>query len=117
MHISTLALIISTASLVAANVKPPPPCGTCNPVSGKNRCDVTTSCINTGTSFHCACRAGYKASQNNNDVSRQFRLPMPNYEFLVFVPENTACNTLCNNPFGMPSELCNEVKLYNQCPA
>jgi hypothetical protein len=116
MHLSTLALIVGTASLVAANRRPPH-CGTCNPVSGENHCDVTTSCINTGTAFHCACRAGYKASEDNNDVTKQFRLPMPHYEFLVFVPENTACNTLCNDPFSLPSGLCDEVTLYNQCPA
>lgn len=117
MRFSVLALIVATTTLAAASPKPKPPCGTCNPVSGKNRCDVSTSCINTGTSFHCACRAGYKASPNNNNVNKQFRLPMPNYEFLVFVPENTPCNTLCSNPMAPPSGLCNEVPLYNQCPA
>jgi hypothetical protein len=101
---------------VAANPKPKPPCGNCNLVSGENRCDITTSCINTGTSFHCACRAGYKASQNNNNVNQQFRLPMPNYKLLVFVPENTPCNTLCNNRMAPPNELCNEFRFTTSAP-
>lgn len=84
----------------------PGTCGTCNPISGLNGCDITTSCINTGTQFHCACRAGYKAG-NKND----FRIRMPNYEFLVFVPTGQTCNALCNNPFGYGPELCREVPL------
>ncbi|OOF96526.1 hypothetical protein ASPCADRAFT_206702, partial [Aspergillus carbonarius ITEM 5010] len=69
----------------------PATCGTCNPLSGENYCDVTTSCINTGTRFHCACRAGYKASLNNYDITKQFRLNVPGYQFLVFTPEYTQC--------------------------
>ncbi|KAJ5113206.1 adhesin [Penicillium angulare] len=108
------ALILLTAGLALA--KPAPPtCGTCNPVSGQNSCDITTSCINTGTSFHCACRAGYKASSHNNDIHEQFRLNMPDYKFLVFVPENTACDTLCDNPFGAPNTICQEVPTYSKC--
>jgi hypothetical protein len=84
-------------------------CGTCNPISGQNHCDQTTSCINTGAHFHCACRAGYKASNDNADVNKQFRLKMPNFEFLVFTPVNTVCGTLCDNPFGGISTLCKEV--------
>jgi hypothetical protein len=117
MHFSIITLIIATVTLVAADCSTKPPCGTCNPISGENRCDITTSCINTGFSFHCACRAGFKASQDNNNVNQQFRLPVPNYEFLVFVPENTPCNTLCSDPMAAPNNLCNEVPLYNQCPA
>ncbi|KAJ5666200.1 uncharacterized protein N7477_008648 [Penicillium maclennaniae] len=113
MHV-TLIAVVAAATLALANPAPPK-CGTCNPVSGQNSCDVTTSCINTGSTFHCACRAGYKASQADNNVHSQFRLPMPNYEFLVFVPENTVCNTLCDNPYATPSELCNEVHLYEKC--
>ncbi|CAI7566288.1 unnamed protein product [Penicillium glandicola] len=117
MHFSIITLIIATASLVAANPTSSPQCGTCNPVSGENKCDPSTSCINTGTSFHCACRAGFKASQHNDDLNTQFRLPMPNYEFLVFVPENTVCNTQCNDLYAAPSDLCQEVKLQQQCTA
>ncbi|CAP99309.1 hypothetical protein E8E15_010285 [Penicillium rubens] len=117
MHFSILTLIVATASLVVANPTPWSQCGTCNPISGKNGCDPSTSCINTGTSFHCACRAGFKASQYDNDVYNQFRLPMPNYEFLVFVPEHTTCNTPCNDPYAAPSDLCKEVKLQHQCAA
>ncbi|PLB48073.1 adhesin [Aspergillus steynii IBT 23096] len=96
--------------------KIPPTCGTCNPISGQNSCDITTSCINTGTRFHCACRAGYKASRNNNDIRKQFRLNVPNYQFLVFTPESTECNTLCDNHNGAGPNLCAEVPIRNQCP-
>jgi hypothetical protein len=91
----------------------PGTCGTCNPISGLNGCDITTSCINTGSKFHCACRAGYKAG-NGND----FRLRMPNYEFLVFVPTGQTCNALCNNPYGYSPDLCKEVPLKDTatCP-
>lgn len=107
-------IFLTTASLALAGVTPPK-CGTCNPISGQNSCDITTSCINTGSTFHCACRAGYKASPNNFDIKQQFRLPMPNYEFLVFVPERTACDMLCDDPFAPPSELCSEVHLFKKC--
>jgi hypothetical protein len=112
--LTTILLLTLFSLLVTATVAPT--CGTCNPVSGQNHCDPTTSCINTGTRFHCACRAGYKASTNNKDITKQFRLPMKNYEFLVFTPEFTQCNTLCNEWFLPPPNLCNEVPLYKQCP-
>ncbi|KAJ5112421.1 hypothetical protein N7532_000466 [Penicillium argentinense] len=115
MQLSIIALLATAAGLALANPSPPPKCGTCNPLSGQNSCDITTSCINTGKTFHCACRAGYKASKRNNDIYSQFRLPMPNYEFLVFVPENTVCNTLCDNPYSAPADLCKEVRLYDKC--
>ncbi|KAJ5529695.1 hypothetical protein N7527_003088 [Penicillium freii] len=117
MHFSIIALIITAASLVTADSSPGAQCGTCNPISGENWCDPSTSCINTGKSFHCACRAGYKASQYNSDLHHQFRLPMPNYEFLVFVPEGTACNIPCDDIYAAPSDLCKEVKLQHQCEA
>jgi hypothetical protein len=91
-------------------------CKTCNPISGQNHCDPTTSCINTGTRFHCACRAGYKASTVDKDITKQFRLNMHNYQFLVFTPESTACNTLCKNPYDGVATLCTEVPIYTQCP-
>ncbi|KAJ5569768.1 uncharacterized protein N7459_009198 [Penicillium hispanicum] len=114
MQFSVLTVLVTAATLTLASPAPPK-CGTCNALSGQNSCDQTTSCINTGSTFHCACRAGYKASEANDDIHQQFRLPMPNYEFLVFVPENTVCNTLCDDPTAAPSELCNEVHLYSQC--
>ncbi|KAL2012223.1 hypothetical protein VTN00DRAFT_4941 [Thermoascus crustaceus] len=110
----TVLLLTSSASLVAA-ISPIPVCGTCNPLSGQNSCDPTTSCINTGTQFHCACRAGYKASKKNQDWGKQFRLNMPNYGFLVFTPENTVCDTLCDNHAGAGPDLCAEVPVYDQC--
>ncbi|OQD74185.1 hypothetical protein PENDEC_c012G00704 [Penicillium decumbens] len=106
-------LVLTAATLALANPTPST-CGTCNPLSGQNSCDITTSCINTGSTFHCACRAGYKACEAE-DIHSQFRLPMPNYQFLVFVPENTVCDTLCDDPYAAPSELCNEVRLYEKC--
>ena len=110
--------LFAAAAMAAPGRHPPPPpkCGTCNPVSGENHCDITTSCINTGSRFHCACRAGYKASQHNNDVTKQFRLNMKDYEFLVFTPESTSCNTLCDNPYGFGPDLCSEVPVYDHCP-
>lgn len=114
MQLSILTILITAATMALANPTPPK-CGTCNPISGQNSCDQTTSCINTGSTFHCACRAGYKASHANNDIHQQFRLPMPNYEFLVFVPENTVCDTLCDNPYSAPADLCKEVHLYQKC--
>ncbi|KAL4743743.1 hypothetical protein BDV11DRAFT_177266 [Aspergillus similis] len=114
MKLSAL-LVLSTATLALTKPTPPPTCGVCNPISGVNGCDITTSCINTGTRFHCACRAGYKASKKNNDVTKQFRLPMPDYEFLVFTPEYTTCDTLCDNPYGSSKDLCKEVPVYDKC--
>ncbi|KAI9036715.1 putative adhesin [Aspergillus affinis] len=114
--ILTALALFSTSTLAVAGRPPPPPtCGTCNPVSGQNSCDITTSCINTGTRFHCACRAGYKASTDNNNIHKQFRLNVPNYQFLVFTPESTECNTLCNNHNGAGPNLCAEVPIRNQC--
>jgi hypothetical protein len=31
------------------------------------------------------------------------------------VPENTVCNTLCDNPWAAPNEICQEVQLYEHC--
>ncbi|THC98440.1 hypothetical protein EYZ11_002099 [Aspergillus tanneri] len=87
--ISIVASLLASSSLVLSNTIPAPTCGTCNPLSGQNNCDITTSCINTGTRFHCACRAGYKASEDNNDITKQYRLNVPNYRFLVFTTEST----------------------------
>ncbi|KAL4910427.1 hypothetical protein BDW74DRAFT_173883 [Aspergillus multicolor] len=117
MKLLPTLLLLSTATLTLATPAPAPApkCGTCNPISGVNGCDITTSCINTGTRFHCACRAGYKASKNNKDVTKQFRLAMPNYEFLVFTPEYTKCDTLCDNPYGYSGNLCKEVPVYDKC--
>ncbi|RAK71191.1 putative adhesin [Aspergillus fijiensis CBS 313.89] len=108
--------LLATASPTGTQPPAAPICGTCNPLSGQNNCDVTTSCINTGTRFHCACRAGYKASPANADVTKQFRLPFPNFQFLVFVPEFTQCNTLCDNPYGASPQLCAEVPVQSSCP-
>lgn len=119
----TSSLLLLASHLVGAspvansNPPPAPVCGICNPLSGQNSCDPTTSCINTGKSFHCACRAGYKASKNNGNVTQQFRLQVPNYEFLVFTPENTVCDTLCDHPYDGTATLCSEVPIYTECEA
>ncbi|OAX80959.1 hypothetical protein ACJ72_04697, partial [Emergomyces africanus] len=100
-----------------AKPEPAPVCRTCNPVSGENHCDPSTSCINTGKRFHCACRAGFKASKDNNNIHKQFRLPFKNFEFLVFTPEYTECNIPCNNNMKPANDLCHEVPLYEHCKA
>jgi hypothetical protein len=115
-NLSILTTLFLASAALVSSTSIPPKCGTCNPLSGQNHCDITTSCINTGTRFHCACRAGYKASKDNHDVSKQFRLNMPNYQFLVFTPESTECNTLCDNPYGFGPDLCAEVPIYDKCP-
>ena len=115
MHFSIFTVLLTAATLALADPGWPE-CGTCDPTAGQNGCDISTSCINTGSLFHCACRAGYKASKNNADVSQQFRLQMPNFEFLVFVPEYTPCDTLCDNPYGYSPELCSEVPTEYDCP-
>jgi len=115
LAILSSALLGLTSALPQSSVARRDVCGTCNPISGQNFCDITTSCISTGTEFHCACRAGYKASEDNGNVSEQFRLEMPNYEFLVFVPEYTSCNTLCDNTDGFNPQLCAEVPIEPTC--
>lgn len=91
---------------------------TCDPLAGQTKCDITTSCLNAGqpNQYVCACRAGYKATSNNWDIMEQFRLSLPGYEFLVFVPEETPCSILCDNHLGPPSELCSEVPALDKCP-
>ncbi len=91
----------------------PESCGTCDPTSGKNKCHITTSCISTGAEHHCACRAGYKADADSGDITKHFRLPWANFEHLVFVPENTPCDTLCTR--GSLPDLCTDVELHSEC--
>ncbi|KAI9889449.1 MAG: hypothetical protein M1814_005312 [Vezdaea aestivalis] len=93
-------------------------CKQCNPISGLNMCHSSTSCIGTiatAGKFYCACAAGKKANAANGDVSRHFRLPFPNYEFLVFVAPGVACDTNCNVSQGNPGDLCQEVAKHNEC--
>jgi Astacin (Peptidase family M12A) len=95
---------------------PPSPCPTCNPTSGLNKCDITTSCITTSPgNNHCACRAGYRANAPGSQTAVQFRLPFPGQEYRVFVAPGVVCDTLCDNPFGAPDSICNEVQLLTQC--
>ncbi|KAK2782284.1 hypothetical protein FQN52_007004 [Onygenales sp. PD_12] len=125
--LTTLLLLATSSVLVAGRPYaendphippvnlPHPVCGTCNPLSGENYCDVTTSCINTGKRFHCACRAGYKATKDDHDIKKQFRLPFKNFEFLVFTPEHTECNVLCHDNTQPANKLCQEVPLMEHC--
>jgi len=94
-----------------------PLCSTCNPIPGLNHCDITTSCITTEPSGHtqCACRAGYRANALGSQVALQWRIPFPGQEYRVFVAPGVPCDTLCNVPFGAPSDICNEVQVLNQC--
>lgn len=125
MHTNALLLTAVSALIALSTANPlqvrsaspaggpqnPPTCGVCNPISGLNRCDVSTSCINTGSSFHCACRAGFKATTDPANTWDQFRIKLPSYESLVFVSEKVACNTPCDDPTAAPSYLCQEVKV------
>lgn len=63
-------------------------CTLCNPSPLENKCDITTSCINTQTGSHpmCACRAGYKANPGYDATElAEWRLPFQGQEYRVFV--------------------------------
>lgn len=117
-------LLLTTTALAAAVPNPephpdshPPTCGTCTPLGGHNDCHPSTSCINTGKRFHCACRAGYKVKHaHDDDITHHFRLPVENYEFLVFTDPGEECNALCDEWTQPPPKLCSEVKLQEHCP-
>ncbi|KAF9887724.1 hypothetical protein FE257_009677 [Aspergillus nanangensis] len=73
-------------------MSPLPDCPTCDPQQGGEH--------------RCACRAGYKSGVPGNE----YRIAVPEYGFLVFVPEGTQCNTLCNEATNVePNKLCSEV--------
>ncbi|KAH8655864.1 hypothetical protein BX600DRAFT_515551 [Xylariales sp. PMI_506] len=92
-------------------------CGTCDPTAGKNKCHPSASCTNTGTEYHCMCRAGYKAAGSaNSDVTKHFRLPWTNFEQIVFVAEGVECTQLCDFPHGISPQLCSEVPTQWTCP-
>jgi hypothetical protein len=42
-------------------------------------------------------------------------LPFPGQEYRVFVKPGVACDTLCDNPFGAPQDICTEIELLPQC--
>lgn len=59
----TILLLAAVASLSLGAAVPEPnaptpkcPIDECNPTPGFNKCDITTSCIQTGSQHHCACR-------------------------------------------------------------
>ena len=122
--ITFLALLafsaLSTAKPSLFNRDVPPQCATCNPTSGLNQCDITTSCITTGQNDYCACRAGFKAvTSYTDDLNIQFRLNGGDFANRVYVPPNTPCDVLCDDPFAGPGPngLCSEVPLAYTCVA
>ncbi|KAI8922393.1 hypothetical protein DFJ77DRAFT_22730 [Powellomyces hirtus] len=84
-------------------------CPECIPAAGQNTCDVTTSCIPApagpalGKSF-CGCRAGFKSSAPDDDLTSHWRLPGPNR---VYVAAGASCNTPCS--ISAAGEYCAEV--------
>ncbi|ETN38872.1 uncharacterized protein HMPREF1541_06913 [Cyphellophora europaea CBS 101466] len=123
MH-TTLAIpfiaLLSLTNAVSLKLRnaPDAQCGTCNPTAGQNLCDVSTSCIATGMSNYCACRAGYKAVAGQGDPSVQFRLTGADFENRVFVPTGVSCDVLCDDPYAGPGPngLCSEVILTTCAP-
>jgi hypothetical protein len=115
--LALLSLTTATTTLKLRN-SPNTSCGTCNPTSGLNLCDVSTSCISTGSTNYCACRAGYKAVAGQGDPSVQFRLTGADFENRVFVPTGVTCDVLCDDPFAGPGPegLCSEVILTTCMP-
>ncbi|PUU75088.1 hypothetical protein B9Z19DRAFT_1091130 [Tuber borchii] len=89
-------------------------CEQCDPHPPNNKCDITTSCINTLPSYqlHCACRAGYKSS--SSDPNDQYLLPFAGQGYRVFVRPGVVCNTLCDN-WQDSSIACKEVTLRPEC--
>ncbi|KAF2179651.1 hypothetical protein K469DRAFT_595110, partial [Zopfia rhizophila CBS 207.26] len=85
----------------------------CNPHF--NTCDPSTAptCIFpdprvTNPRGACACRPGHKAAgYANNDVSKQWRLPIEAQQHRVWVVEGVKCDILCDVPWGVDS--CREV--------
>jgi hypothetical protein len=119
--ISLLALLSLTTATTTMKLRrngPNTECGTCSPTAGENFCDVSTSCIDTGSNNYCACRAGYKAVAGSGDPSVQFRLTGADFENRVFVPTGVACDVLCNDPYAGPGAdgLCSEVYLTTCMP-
>ena len=80
-----------------------------------NQCDKTTAptCIFPDPRVSnprgaCACRPGFKASNfQDNDTTKQWRLPIPGQEHRVWVAEGVACDKLCTVSSGINS--CREV--------
>lgn len=61
--ITTVVLAFALSSAIASPLElrtTPPVCpvASCDPAPQNNKCDITTSCINTQPNFqlHCACR-------------------------------------------------------------
>ncbi|EWC44841.1 hypothetical protein DRE_00900 [Drechslerella stenobrocha 248] len=86
----------------------------CDPHPPNNKCDITTSCIQTGQSggHYCACRAGYKADALDDDISVHHRASFSGQEYRVFVKPGIKCDTLCKWDSLGPIN-CGEVKVLS----
>ncbi|KAI9002254.1 hypothetical protein BC832DRAFT_560969 [Gaertneriomyces semiglobifer] len=110
---------VTTATMTAsATVETFPPvptvnsyCDVCSDIAESVRaCHPSTICVFTPLSRYCACRAGYKASDDNWDVSNQWRFILSEYSgsqpseedlaFIdrVFVSPGRSCEVLCDRP-------------------
>ncbi|KAF2503310.1 hypothetical protein BU16DRAFT_36263 [Lophium mytilinum] len=87
---------------------------TCNPASGKNFCDVSTSCIGiTGGKYMCACVAGFRASDTSpTDFKVQVRVDGFPW---VLVKPGQKCSQLCTKQSA--PDWCGEVPIDNKCKA
>ncbi|KAI9775074.1 MAG: hypothetical protein M1839_001466 [Geoglossum umbratile] len=97
--------------------KEAPQCEKCNPISGKNLCKSSTSCITTSSASntYCACAAGFRATGfAATDSSVQWRLPFSGQEYRVFVKPGVECTTKCDHPELGPLS-CQEVNVQPQC--
>jgi hypothetical protein len=71
---STMNTTVTQTSLVSVCLTPTPVpslCSGCDPLTGQNMCDETTTC--TGLQKQCACRRGYKY-ENVAGSQNQWRL-------------------------------------------
>jgi hypothetical protein len=71
--------------------------------------DITTGCTTsagTGGKYYCACRAGYKANHNDNDL---FKHMHPSGQPFVYVAPGVVCDQLCDDT------LCSEIMTRPGC--
>ncbi|KAF2816810.1 uncharacterized protein BDZ99DRAFT_2182 [Mytilinidion resinicola] len=87
---------------------------TCDPTSGKNFCDVSTSCIGiSGSKYLCACAAGFRASDTSpTDSIVQVRVD--GFPWVLIKP-GQKCSQLCTKQSA--PDWCGEVPVDNKCKA